>query len=125
MEHRLRTRPDGTVWLNNVAIFNGDDDYDGGNIADGQVTVGYQQLSPVGDWNAHLGYKYLESMRTLDASPTASSASAVPTSRATSSAETSRSRRACLRPPSGMSANNIAGAPYAVDVVQVDLNAKF
>ena len=24
-----------------------------------------------------------------------------------------------------MSANNIAGAPYAVDIVQLDLNAKF
>jgi hypothetical protein len=100
--------------------------YEGGNIGwMGRVTVGQTKLAQFGDWNAHIGYKYLESDAVMDAfadsdfglGGTNLKGYFVGASFALSSNVWTSAR--------WMSANAIAGVPYAVDIFQLDLNAKF
>ncbi|WP_072389357.1 putative porin [Hyphomicrobium sp. CS1BSMeth3] len=100
--------------------------YEGGNMGWlGRVTVGHQQLTEFGHWNAHIGYKYLESDAVMDAfadsdfglGGTNLKGYFLGANFALSSSVSATAR--------WMSANSIAGAPYAVDILQVDLNAKF
>ncbi|MCA6116440.1 putative porin [Bradyrhizobium sp. WSM 1738] len=100
--------------------------YNGGNqgwLA--RVTVGNKEIKQLWDWNVHAGYKYLESDATVDAfvdSDFGLGGTNLKGYFVGGNVGLSQNVWASLR---WMSANNIAGVPYAVDVLQVDLNAKF
>ncbi len=90
-----------------------------------RVTVGNKEIKHLWDWNVHAGYKYLESDATLDAfvdSDFGLGGTNLKGYFIGGNLGLSENVWATLR---WMSANNIAGNPYAVDVLQVDLNARF
>ncbi len=90
-----------------------------------RVTVGHKQVKTLWDWNVHFGYKYLESDATIDAfvdSDFGLGGTNLKGYFIGGNLGLSDNVWATLR---YMSANNIAGGPYAVDIVQFDLNAKF
>ena len=90
-----------------------------------RLTVGYSEIKKFGDWNVHAGYKYLESDATIDAFTDPDFGLGGTNLKGYfigGNVGISDNVWASLR---WMSANSIAGVPYAVDVVHVDLNAKF
>lgn len=107
--------------VNNVpGVFNG-----GNQGWLGRVTVGDKEIRHLGDWNVHAGYKYLESDATIDAfvdSDFGLGGTNLKGYFLGGNVGLSENVWATLR---WMSATNIAGSPYAVDVLQVDINAKF
>lgn len=100
--------------------------FDGGNQGWlGRITVGNKEVKHLWDWNVHAGYKYLESDATIDAfvdSDFGLGGTNLKGYFIGGNVGLSENVWATLR---WMSANGIAGAPYAVDVLQVDLNARF
>jgi hypothetical protein len=100
--------------------------YKGGNqgwLA--RVTVGNTEIKHLGDWSVHAGYKYLESDATIDAfvdSDFGLGGTNLKGYFIGGNLGLSENVWASVR---WLSANNIASVPYAVDVVQVDLNARF
>ncbi len=100
--------------------------FDGGNQGWlGRVTVGNTEIKHFGDWNVHAGYKYLESDATIDAfvdSDFGLGGTNLKGYFIGGNYGLSDNVWATIR---WMSATNVAGSPYAVDVLQVDLNAKF
>jgi hypothetical protein len=91
----------------------------------GRVTVGHKEVKRLWDWNVHAGYKYLESDATIDAfadSDFGLGGTNLKGYFIGGNVGVADNVWASLR---WLSANNIAGGPYAVDVVQFDLNAKF
>jgi hypothetical protein len=91
----------------------------------GRITVGNREVKHLGDWNVHAGYKYLESDATIDAfvdSDFGLGGTNLKGYFVGGNVGLSDNVWASMR---WMSANGIVGAPYAVDVLQVDLNAKF
>jgi hypothetical protein len=91
----------------------------------GRITVGNREIKQLWDWNVHAGYKYLESDATLDAfvdSDFGLGGTNLKGYFLGGNVGLSQNVWATLR---WMSATNIAGTPYAVDVLQVDLNARF
>lgn len=100
--------------------------YQGGNTGWlTRVTVGHTKLAEFGDWNVHAGYKYLESDATIDAfvdSDFGLGGTNLKGYFVGGNFALSHNVWASAR---WMSATAIAGAPYAVDLVQLDLNAKF
>lgn len=100
--------------------------YDGGN--EGYmafVTVGYQKLDALWDWNFHAGYKYLESDAVVDAFADSDFGLG-----GTNLKGYFIGGNLALGPKvwtsfEWMSADNIAGIPYSADVLQVDINGKF
>jgi hypothetical protein len=96
--------------------------FNGGNMGWlARVTVGHREIKQLWDWNVHAGYKYLESDATIDAFVD-SDFGLGGTNLKGYFVGLSENVWASLR---WMSANNIAGSPYAVDVLQFDLNARF
>jgi hypothetical protein len=90
-----------------------------------RVTVGDKVIKRLWDWNVHAGYKYLESDATVDAFVDPDFGLGGTNLKGYfvgGNVGLSDNVWASLR---WMSANNISGLPYAVDVLQVDLNAKF
>ncbi|MBR1221256.1 putative porin [Bradyrhizobium sp. U87765 SZCCT0131] len=100
--------------------------YNGGNTGwMGRLTVGNKEIKHLGDWNVHVGYKYLESDAVIDAfadSDFGLGGTNLKGYFLGGNLGLSENVWASLR---WMSANNIAGFPYNVDVLQVDLNARF
>lgn len=100
--------------------------FNGGNQGwIGRVTVGDKEIKHLWDWNVHAGYKYLESDATLDAfvdSDFGLGGTNLKGYFLGGNVGLGENVWATLR---WMSANGIAGSPYAVDVLQVDLNARF
>jgi hypothetical protein len=100
--------------------------YDGGNqgwLA--RLTVGDKEIKHLWDWNAHVGYKYLESDAMVDAfvdSDFGLGGTNLKGYFIGGNVGLGENVWASVR---WMSANGIAGLPYAVDIVQLDLNAKF
>jgi hypothetical protein len=100
--------------------------YTGGNegwLA--RMTVGHPKLTQLWDWNAFIGYKYLESDAVIDAFADSDFGLG-----GTNLKGYFIGGNVALGPnvwasARWMSANQVAGAPYAVDIVQFDLNAKF
>jgi hypothetical protein len=91
----------------------------------GRITVGNKEIKHLWDWNVHAGYKYLESDATLDAfvdSDFGLGGTNLKGYFLGGNVGLSENVWATLR---WMSATNIGGIPYAVDVLQVDLNARF
>ncbi|MGY3614637.1 putative porin [Bradyrhizobium sp. USDA 10063] len=100
--------------------------FNGGDIGwMARVTVGNREIKHFADWNVHVGYKYLESDATLDAfadSDFGLGGTNLKGYFLGGNVGLSENVWATMR---WLSANNIAGSPYAVDVLMVDLNAKF
>ncbi len=112
--------------FNNLDGTPGAQKFNGGNQGwMGRVTVGNKEIKHLWDWNVHAGYKYLESDATLDAfadSDFGLGGTNLKGYFLGGNLGLSENVWATLR---WMSATNIAGNPYAVDVLQVDLNARF
>jgi hypothetical protein len=100
--------------------------YNGGNqgwLA--RLTVGNKEIKHLWDWNAHVGYKYLESDAMVDAftdSDFGLGGTNLKGYFIGGNVGLGENIWASVR---WMSANSIAGLPYAVDIVQLDLNARF
>ncbi|OAF02712.1 hypothetical protein AYJ54_25905 [Bradyrhizobium centrolobii] len=115
------------VAVNNFAgAPTGDGPFNGGNqgwLA--RMTVGNKEIKHLWDWNAHVGYKYLESDAMVDAfvdSDFGLGGTNLKGYFIGGNVGLGENIWASVR---WMSANNIAGLPYAVDIVQLDLNARF
>lgn len=90
-----------------------------------RMTVGYRDVKQLGEWNAFVGYKYLESDAVIDAFADSDFGLG-----GTNLKGYFVGTNVGLGPNVSLagrwlSANQVAGAPYAVDIVQVDLNARF
>jgi len=100
--------------------------YLGGNMGWlARITVGSKEIRQRWDWNVHGGYKYLESDATIDAfvdSDFGLGGTNLKGYFVGANVGLSENVWASAR---WMSANSIVGVPYAVDVLQVDLNARF
>ena len=112
----------------NTAInnFGTDNNYEGGdeawNIA---FMIGNPALESFGDWQASLGYRYVESDAVLDAfadSDFGGGGTNVKGFTLSSTMALCKAVRCSLR---WMSADEVAGPPLSSDILQVDLNAKF
>ncbi|WP_407178614.1 putative porin [Bradyrhizobium sp. STM 3562] len=91
----------------------------------GKITVGNKEIKHLWDWNVHAGYKYLESDAMIDAfvdSDFGLGGTNLKGYFLGGNLGLSENVWASLR---WMSANNIGGVPYAVDVLLVDVNARF
>jgi hypothetical protein len=90
-----------------------------------RITVGEKEVKHLWDWNVHAGYKYLESDATLDAFTDPDFGLGGTNLKGYfvgGNLGLGENVWATIR---WMSANNIASVPFAVDVLQVDLNARF
>ncbi len=100
--------------------------FNGGNMGwMGRLTVGETKFTKFGDWNANVAYKYLQSDAVMDAfadSDFGLGGTNLKGYIVGGSFAWSANIWTTVR---WLSATNIAGTPYAVDVLQVDLNAKF
>jgi hypothetical protein len=100
--------------------------YAGGNQGLlGRLSVGHPDLKALWDWNAFVGYKYLESDAVIDAFTDSEFGLG-----GTNLKGYFVGGNLALGPnvwitARWMSANQVAGAPYASDIVQLDLNARF
>lgn len=117
------------VWPNNFAsspTAGVQGPYNGGNqgwLA--RLTVGNKEVKHLWDWNAHVGYKYLQSDAMVDAfvdSDFGLGGTNLKGYFIGGNVGLGENIWASVR---WMSANGIAGLPYAVDIVQLDLNARF
>jgi hypothetical protein len=90
-----------------------------------RVTVGDKEIKHLWDWNVYAAYKYLESDAMIDAfvdSEFGLGGTNLKGYIVGGRLGLSESVWASLK---WMSANNISGAPFAVDIVMFDLNARF
>ena len=90
-----------------------------------RLTVGDKELRKLWDWNAYVGYKWLESDAVIDAFTDSEFGLG-----GTNLKGYFVGARLALGPSvwlsaKWMSANQVAGAPYAVDIFLLDLNARF
>jgi hypothetical protein len=90
-----------------------------------RLTVGHPELKELWDWNANVGYKWLESDAVIDAFTDSDFGLG-----GTNLKGYFIGANLALGPnvwasARWMSANQVAGVPYAVDIFQLDLNAKF
>ncbi|MFD2183693.1 putative porin [Rhodoplanes azumiensis] len=100
--------------------------YEGGNVGWlMRMTVGYKQLKEFGDWNFHVGYKYLESDAVIDAFADSDFGLGGTNLKGYFVGANLALGQNVWASARWMSANQVAGAPYAVDIIQVDLNARF
>jgi hypothetical protein len=100
--------------------------FEGGNIGWlTRLTVGNKKLAALGDWNAHVGYKYLESDAVMDAFADSDFGLGGTNLKGYFLGGNVALASNVWATARWMSANSIAGSPYAVDIVQIDLNAKF
>jgi hypothetical protein len=90
-----------------------------------RLSVGHRELKELWDWNAFVGYKYLESDAVIDAftdSEFGLGGTNLKGYFIGGNVALGPNVWATVR---WMSANQVAGAPYASDIVQLDLNARF
>jgi hypothetical protein len=120
--------------MNRVAVNNRGPDvatnvpgpFDGGNTGWlARLTVGNTKIAAFGDWNAHVGYKYLESDAVIDAFADSDFGLGGTNLKGYFVGANYGLAQNVWATARWMSANSIGGAPYAVDVFQLDLNAKF
>ncbi|MDH6258145.1 hypothetical protein M2427_002043 [Bradyrhizobium sp. BR13661] len=100
--------------------------YNGGNqgwLA--RLTVGNKEVKHLWDWNAHVGYKYLESDAMVDAFVDSDFGLGGTNLKGYFIGGNVGLGENIWGSVRWMSANNIAGLPYKVDIVQLDLNARF
>lgn len=100
--------------------------YNGGGLGwMAKLTVGHQQFTQFGDWSAHAGYKYLESDATVDAFVDSDFGLGGTNLQGYFIGGDFALTKNVFASAKWLSASGIAGAPYAVDVLQFDINAKF
>jgi hypothetical protein len=111
---------------NAINNFGADNNYEGGDEAwNLAFIVGNPALESFGDWQASLGYRYVESDAVLDAfadSDFGGGGTNVKGFTLSGTMALSKAVRCSLR---WMSADEVAGPPLSSDILQVDLNAKF
>jgi hypothetical protein len=90
-----------------------------------RVTVGNKEISHLWDWNAHAGYKFLESDAMVDAFVDSDFGLGGTNLKGYFVGANLGLGENVWASARWMSANGIAGLPYAVDIFQLDLNAKF
>lgn len=100
--------------------------FNGGNIGYmARIKVGYPVISQLWDWNVSLAYKYIQSDATVDAFTDPDFGLGGTNLKGyIVGANVGLSPNVWLS-ARWMSGSTMAGPPYAVDTVQVDLNAKF
>jgi hypothetical protein len=104
----------------------GNTPYAGGDLGWlGRLTVGDRELKQLGDWNVHVGYKWLESDAVIDAFTDSDFGLGGTNLKGYFFGANLAVAANVWLSARWMSANQVAGAPYAVDVAQVDLNARF
>jgi hypothetical protein len=100
--------------------------YVGGNLGWlARLTVGDRELKQLGDWNVHVGYKWLDSDAVIDAFADSDFGLGGTNLKGYFFGANLAVAANVWLSARWMSANQVAGAPYAVDVAQVDLNARF
>jgi hypothetical protein len=100
--------------------------FNGGNIGWlGRGTVGNKEIKHLWDWNAFAGYKYLESDAMVDAFVDSDFGLGGTNLKGYFIGANLGLGENVWATARWMSANGIAGLPYAVDVFQLDLNARF
>jgi hypothetical protein len=100
--------------------------YEGGDMGWlARLTVGKMNIENYGDWNAHIGYKYLESDAVIDAFADSDFGLGGTNLKGYFIGANYGLGKNVWTTVRWMSASQIAGAPYAVDILQLDLNAKF
>lgn len=100
--------------------------FDGGNKGWlTRLTVGNTKIAAFGDWNAHVGYKYLESDAIIDAFADSDFGLGGTNLKGYFVGANYGLAQNVWASARWMSANAIGGPPYAVDIFQLDLNAKF
>lgn len=100
--------------------------YNGGNqgwLA--RMIVGNKEIKHLWDWNAHVGYKYLQTDAMVDAFVDSDFGLGGTNLKGYFIGGNVGLGENIWGSVRWMSANNIAGLPYAVDIVQLDLNARF
>jgi len=90
-----------------------------------RLTVGEKQLKELWDWNAFVGYKYLESDAVIDAFTDSDFGLGGTNLKGYFVGGSLALGQNVWLTGRWMSANQVAGAPYAVDIFQLDLNARF
>ena len=100
--------------------------FNGGNMGWlARVTVGDKEIKQLWDWNVHVGYKYLQSDAMVDAFVDSDFGLGGTNLRGYFIGANLGLAENVWASARWMSANGIAGLPYAVDVFQLDLNARF
>lgn len=90
-----------------------------------RLTVGDKELKSLWDWNAFIGYKWLESDAVIDAFTDPDFGLGGTNLKGYFIGGNLALGQNVWLTARWMSANQVAGAPYAVDVLQLDLNARF
>jgi hypothetical protein len=90
-----------------------------------RLTVGDKEVKHLWDWNAHVGYKYLQSDAMVDAFVDSDFGLGGTNLKGYFIGGNVGLGENVWTSMRWMSANNIAGLPYKVDIVQLDLNARF
>lgn len=100
--------------------------YAGGNIGwMTRLTVGHEELKQFGDWNVNVGYKYLESDAVVDAFADADFGLGGTNLKGYLLGANFALTPSVWTSLRWLSADSIAGPPYDVDVLMLDLNAKY
>ena len=111
---------------NAINNFGDNNNYEGGDEAwNLAFIVGNLALESFGDWQASLGYRYVESDAVVDAftdSDFGGGGTNVKGFTVSGTMALSKAVRCSLR---WMSADEVAGPPLSSDILQIDLNAKF
>jgi Putative porin len=118
----------GAVAVNNFApTSNGaPGSFNGGSIGwFGRLTVGDKEIKHLWDWSAHVGYKYLESDATVDAFVDSDFGLGGTNLKGYMIGANLGLAENVWASARWMSANGITGPRYAVDIFQLDLNARF
>jgi len=111
---------------NNITTQAGTLVFNGGDTgAMGRVLVGHPKLQQAWDWNAYVAYKYLESDATVDAFTDPDFGLGGTNLRGYIVGANLGINKYVWSSVKWMSANSIAGPRFAVDVFQLDLNARF
>jgi hypothetical protein len=100
--------------------------FDGGNkgwLA--RLTVGDRELKKLWDWNAHVGYKWLQSDAVIDAFTDSDFGLGGTNLKGYFVGANLALGANVWASARWMSANQANGSPYAVDILQVDLNARY
>jgi hypothetical protein len=100
--------------------------YAGGNIGwMTRLTVGHEELKQFGDWNVNVGYKYLESDAVVDAFADADFGLGGTNLKGYLLGANFALTPSVWTSLRWLSADSIAGPTYDVDVLMLDLNAKY
>ena len=90
-----------------------------------RLTVGHQELKELWDWKVHVAYRRLESDATLDAFTDSDFGLGGTNLKGYTVGGSLGLGDGVWTSVKWMSADSVAGAPYSVDILQLDLNAKF